>query len=308
MLIAYLLKTYGLINLKYKLAIMKATCTVIALIFTIACWAQDPQNNGGKIQGNVKEICYYSMGMKDSVVELRTLSFVPSEYYIDSFSKVGDKLCSYWIRKGVVTRKEEIKSDDTATYTSVNGNLVEQTLLKPRVKNNLQKEQLSDGKYKKLIYDTAGRIILESYFDCNDIFIHSIKHIYTSAQLEVTEDSTEGGTVFKHVHKYNEKRQVVASESEFIHTDCSGRSVYEYAYDDKGNKTSETHNGGLYWKYIWEYDDHNNVVLEKHYDGDGNLTYSFSTEYIYDSHGNWIRRVKNGLKAYMVMIRDIEYY
>lgn len=65
---------------------------------------------------------------------------------------------------------------------------------------------------------------------------------------------------------------------------------------------------GDYTKFISEYDNFNNLIIQNWYDKEGKLKHQTSFEYIYDNKGNWItkKRFSNG-KLGFIWERQIEY-
>ncbi len=264
---------------------------------TFACIA-DPvmrtEHKRAPLKGKVKTVRSYEVGLgtlDEAEVRARGKNF----YSVDSFDVTGKIVYSYYVSEGVNAGGMRYKYD-------VNGNLIEEY------------NEATESKYMKRTtyqYDTTGRLIQELWMwsDKNLVYM-SKKYTYASGLLVTREDSNSQG-VLRADYSYNDKGQVI---SETDHHPVSEGSTTSYTYYDNGNILSETNvNSLLSVKTTYTYDKHNNEILAEEQVDDRPVRRRFTSEYIYDSHGNWIRVIEDSPSDYadsplQMFIREIEYY
>lgn len=276
---------------------MKIIITVLALIFSFACSA-DPivrmrtEPKRTPLKGRVKVVRFYNYAAEElneaEIIELRK-----NDYSVDSFDEAGRKIYSYSVPKSVL--------GGTRYNYDTKGKIVEQ-----------HNETTDSNKILRTVYeyDTSGQLIQELLQYSGEYLVYRRKsYTYLSGLLVNKVDSIGQRIAYTH-YEYNDKRQLI---KETRHFTGSEELVIRYTYYENGNILSEA-SGEC--KTIYTYDGHNNEVLAKElciFDTTGKER-SFSTEYIYDSHGNWVRLIENSPEDYApqpgrhMFIREIEYY
>lgn len=232
----------------------------------------------------------YSSTFSGIETALNTRHLDTSEYWVDTFSNTGRKLGTHRVVNGVITDRIELKFDS-------NGNMTEQ--------RGIETETGRVTLHIKYSYDPTGNIIKEQSYDGDGKPGRCVKYTYASGLVTTAEISTDEDTQGI-AYKYNNKGKII---EEVTYPNCGTKSVYLYDYDDKGNKISAIFRyHATDSKTIWKYDKYNNKVMECRYNPDDTINSCSSTEYIYDSRGNWIHRITTYGKGASLSNRQIEYY
>jgi hypothetical protein len=283
---------------------MKITWTLIVLIFAFSCNADPVMRKTfatEKLQGKVKLIRYCYGGRESDINEEKTRPFDRSDYWVDSFSPTGLKLISYHIFKSSAAERDEYKFD-------VKGNLIE------------QRSSYGGGLpgYTKFTYNAAGKLIQQREYSNDDSLGTLSNYTYISNKVVIKEDSIktpyQGVIVEKTRYKYNDRGELIEETNIYE----GHEYTITYGYDDKGNRILMI--GGTYHDTATiKYDEHGNEILRVYHNvndidplGDVIKDQIAACEYIYDKHGNWIRRVTTN-EGIMecdnpLVIREIEYY
>ncbi|HEY9178242.1 MAG TPA: hypothetical protein VIN07_11145 [Flavipsychrobacter sp.] len=275
---------------------MKAVLTTLALIVSFACIA-DPvmrtEHKRAPLKGKVKTVRSYGLvTLNEAEVRVRGKDF----YSVDSFNEIGKKVYSYYVSEGVYDGGTRYKYDKK-------GNLVEE------YNDAIESKYIKRKIYK---YNTSGRLTQEQWLwsDQNLIYLRK-KYTYASGLLVTREDSNSQG-VYRTDYSYNDKGQVILETN---HHPVWEGSTTTYTYYDNGNIQSETEKYSIGdYKTTYTYDEYNNEILAEEQVEDGPVRRRFTSEYIYDSHGNWIRVIEDFPSDYanspakQMFIREIEYY
>jgi YD repeat-containing protein len=278
---------------------MKIVCTLSALIFALSCNA-DPVLRKSfateqKLQGKVKLVRYCYGGRESDINEEKTRPFDRSDYWVDSFSTTGLKLLSYHIYKGAAAERCEFKYD-------IKGNLIEQS-----------------NPMTSFTYDTKGKLIQQREYGADSSLGEWSRYIYVADKIIIKVDSIrtdEQVTLERTKYKYNDRSELIEETNLY---DNGGEHTIAYKYDDKGNRISmiDVHNHDT---ATIKYDEHGNEILRVYHNVndidpvDGSIIKDqiAASEYIYDNHGNWIRRVTTNQDIMEfdnpLVIREIEYY
>lgn len=288
--------TEEIIYLIFNIMDMKAVLTTLTLIVSFACIA-DPimrtEHKRAPLKGKVKIVRSYGLGtLYEAEVRARGKNF----YSVDSFNEIGKKVYSYYVSEGINDGGTRYKYD-------VKGNLVEE--YNEAVESKLIKRTI-------YMYDTIGRLIQELWMWSDESLVYmSKKYTYASGLLVTREVSNSQG-VYRTDYSYNDKGQVISETNR--HPVSEGLTT-TYTYYDNGNILSETMIYGFgSVKTTYTYDKHNNEILAEEQVDDGPVRRRFRSEYIYDSHGNWIRVIEDTPSDYadspgkQMFIREIEYY
>lgn len=274
---------------------MKAVFFIIFLSIPVFCMAQGEKKNGWTkqgLKGKVKTL-RSSTDMSAKVEELRNKSFSDKDYGVDSFSNTGQHIKFYLFNDGKTITKTEFKYD-------ARGSLIEE------MKN--KKGEITKMTYK-IKYDGAGNKIETKIFE-NGVLQGWSRYKYKMGKLAEAEDSIAVFGKSSEVNKYDNKGRVVEREN-YYPSDPQSNSIVKYQYDDKGNTTEIAEyypDRTLKYRTVYKYDDHNNTILAESYDNNGKLKNSSATEYIYDSHGNYLRKIQGGGYLSSLIIQEIVYY
>ncbi len=165
--------------------------------------------------------------------------------------------------------------------------------------------------YWTYIYDEEGNMIEVNTYDQNNklIKIQSNKYDEKGNNVEMIIKSPENENGWKYIYKYNFDNKLI--ERNRYMPDGSLKDRRTYAYDKDGNENLQYkfNPDGSFIKFVSEYDEMNNLTVQKWFNELDKQIHQTSFEYIYDDNGNWIskRRISNG-KLGMVWERNIEYY
>lgn len=266
---------------------------VLFLLFSFDSLGQESQSDWEKefLRCGVKKILYCTY-VSSNPVDLKVKQFNSDLYRLDSFSSNGYKMAIYEVENS----KKRLLTNFEYKFDS-NGNMA----MKTAVDGETREKVVTLYRYAidgKLIQKTINNNIWTTY-------------TYQSGQLIRKVDSTFQG---KHttVYEYNDDGYVIAETSHFNSTQ---KSTILYTRDSQGNKTSEKWIGSESYEKFY-YDENSNQILREFYFIDGTV-YKCETNYSYDSHGNWVRRIDDTTDDFGVVgdgpgfrldIRQIEYY
>ncbi len=274
----------------------KLLLTVLFLITVLSCVAQ--QNKGNwedeSLRDSIKTIRYCSYSA-DSIKDLLSRSFNVKNYYLDSFDQNKNIRCTYEIKNTAIRMVSQVE------YTlDSKGNITEQCQY---FDNKTASECTS------ILYDLKFNIIQKTFFSRHNNTKHITVYINKPNGIIIKLDSINQ-KVYKTVFKYNGNKKI--EEKSYAPNDII--NTIKYAYDERGNLISET------WvdsklTYLYVYNEYNDIITIMTVNSLGKKISEFTTEYIYDSRGNWIRRIEDerskfgGIEpSYKLTIREIEYY
>lgn len=277
---------------------MKLLCTTIALLLSLTGMAQTcftPQGTTDDykitVLGKVKEIQQYT-DRAASKEDAESKAINKSIIAVYSFNSTGLLESQSYSAHGITGRYIYLYN----------------------AKGNIIEKQFRDGStrtkaHTTYVYDTTdtGNLMQKNLYSAAGKLCRIIKYNYTLGQLAKETDSMKGRVVRKEYYYGN-------AVTEETTTDAEGeKTVIKYYHDSKGNKISEEA-PGLYHK-IYIYDEHNNKIQEQHLDTNHVVTATYTIGYVYDSQGNWTRRIEevpsnigDGRVIYQSTVREIEYY
>jgi len=179
---------------------------------------------------------------------------------------------------------------------------------KKALKKNSSNEIKSYWTYN---YDSQNNMIEVKTYDAENNLtnIQSNKYEENGNNVEMLLKSPESENGWEYVYKYNSDNKKI--EQFRYKPDGSLKDRRTYNYDKNGNEYEQFQHkpDGTIVKFVSEYDEMNNLVVQKWYNEQGEQTHQTSFEYIYDDNGNWITK-KRSSKGILSMIweREIEYY
>lgn len=165
-------------------------------------------------------------------------------------------------------------------------------------------------RYIKTLFDVNDRITEYKTYNTDDELVSIQKNEYDSNgnQISTSNTSVKSNRTFKTTNEYNSQSQKI-TEIDFK-PDGTIKDTRTYKYDKKGNEIESvlTRPNEDYTKFISEYDQENNLTIQKWYDKEGKQKHQNTFEYVYDKNKNWItkKRYSNGKLSY-VWERQIEY-
>lgn len=160
-------------------------------------------------------------------------------------------------------------------------------------------------------YDAQGNMIIVETYDLNNKLnsIQESEYDKNGNELSLSRTDKVRDKVWLTKKIYDNQNQMI--EKIEYSPDGSLRDKRTFVYDEKGNEIESilTRPNGDYTKFISEYDEFNNMIVQYWYKEDGTQKHKTSFEYIYDENNNWItrRRFSND-ELGMVWERIIEYY
>jgi YD repeat-containing protein len=127
-------------------------------------------------------------------------------------------------------------------------------------------------------------------------------------QTEMINDDLKRGKTRKYEYKFNADGNKI--EQIRYNPDGSLKDKRLYDYDEIGNETIQYLNraDGSKMKFVSEYDEMNNLLVQNWFDEKGEQTHQTAFEYVYDEQGNWItkKRISKGILN-LIWERQIEY-
>lgn len=239
------------------------------------------------------------------------------------------KKAIYRVRDGELKNRDSLFDSELYSYVAynkngypiefinyfTNGSVYSKTVLDRNEKGDIQKatKKSASGElvnYWIYEYDSNGNTTeIKTYDAENNITeIQSYKYDENGNNIEIT-IKTPSINIRRYEFEYNADNKVI-KESKYK-PDGSLRNTSIISYDKNGNESIviKTSPEGLFVKVVSEYDERNNLIMEKSFDKHSQLKRQISFEYVYDHNGNWItnKRSING-KLNMVCERQIEYY
>lgn len=160
-------------------------------------------------------------------------------------------------------------------------------------------------------FDKKKKVLEYKTYDSKDELTSIQKNEYDANENQISfiNTSVKSNRTFKTTSEYNSKNQLI-KETDFK-PDGTVKDTRTFKYDEKENEIESDlkRPNGNYTKFISEYDDLNNLILQKWYDKDGKQKHQNSFTYVYDDNNQWItrKRYSNGELGY-VWERQIEYY
>lgn len=229
-------------------------------------------------------------GVGATATETASTVFARGTYSVDTFSPAGLKLFTYWFFNGSLHETIEYRYDAKGKSTEkriydTGSNVLESSVF---------------------IYDTSGNLVEERISDFANKAVRTIKYTYMNGRVATKLLYDDQKTTYL----YNGQGRLIAETISYVGGE--GKSTTKYGYDEGGDIVLETDN----WRRtrFW-YDDHHSEIRAEEYTLDDSLLRTFTTEYVYDSHGNWIRRIESdpdqwGGEPFRKVhhLREIEYY
>jgi hypothetical protein len=216
------------------------------------------------------------------------------EVYFDAFDSLGKVI------KGRILGRTEI-------LYNKNGFRIEDTYFnsKQNLKGILQEKII----YK---YTDSGWTIDKKDFKLNGNLDEEIidKFDNKGKQIEHNGNKIDSSWGSNFGNKYDDKGNVI--ELYHYQSDSSIWVNSTFKYDDKGNQIegNYTNSDGSIQKYLYKYDELNNIIEEDTYGIDGKR-YLTTDKYEYDSKGNWIKNVECAVwrnNDITITEREIIYY
>ncbi|PQJ17063.1 hypothetical protein [Nonlabens tegetincola] len=165
-------------------------------------------------------------------------------------------------------------------------------------------------KYYTTMIDSTGNVTEFNSYNSKDELVYIQLNEY-DADGNVTKrisKNPNSDKVYKTELIYNSDNEVIKQIN--YNSDGTVKDTRTYKYDHNGNEIEselERANGD-YTKFVSEYDNMNNLLVQNWYDREGIKKHQTSFIYVYDNQGNWItkKRFSNGELSY-VWERKIEY-
>jgi hypothetical protein len=158
--------------------------------------------------------------------------------------------------------------------------------------------------------DKEGNRLLEFFYKEDGTIAKSISNKYSrSGDILRKISSSSSGEKTTYIYKYDRKGNLL---KELISSSSGEKTTYIYKYDGKGNEIESswfTTSGEIGGKTVRKYDQHNNIVSIITYDRDMLVQSKADYQYVYDDHGNFIRKIifKDD-KPHLIVERFITYY
>ncbi|MCB0700545.1 MAG: hypothetical protein H6551_01165 [Chitinophagales bacterium] len=274
----------------YLSVLLSLPITSVAQVYHFNEWEMSPLN------GNPKLVRYVSV-YSDNLEELRTLEIDTNLWNIDSFNITGQTMVSYRVVNGAL--------NPLARYNYQFDN-------KGNVVKRLCYDEKGDTSCRIVYtYNSRGDLIEEKHFVDDTTIGRHYKFSYKSGlctlMLELNQNCD-----YKTTYKYDKSGRML----EEIHYYDRDTPSIKYIYDVIENTRS-------FWVFSrlnskTTFDNYHNEILCSAYNRDGSIFWNFITEYVYDSLGNWTRRIEddrkdNGIISnwgpwYKLTVREIEYY
>lgn len=217
---------------------------------------------------------------------------------------------------------------DTYQIFSKNGKLIENSRfendgsLYQKSKNELDKNGKlikgirfnSTGGIKEkwnYIYDKNENLTEVKYYSAEGELTNIQQNVYDKKgnKIEMLRTNLKRNTVWKDTYVYNGANKKVEQLNYKPDGSLKGRRTYNY--NEKGNKFEELYYkpDGTIMKFVSEYDEMDNLIIQNWFNEQGEQTHQTSFEYIYDKNGNWITK-KRSSKGVLSLIweRQIKYY
>lgn len=196
------------------------------------------------------------------------------------------------------------------------GSIYEKTFYERNEKGDalkaMQKNSSNEVKsYWTYEYDSDNNMIEVKTYDTENNLtkIQSNKSDENGNTVEMVLKNSESDIGWKYVYKYNSDNKKI--EQFRYKPDGSLRDRRTYDYNEKGNEFEQFQHkpDGTIIKFVSEYDEMDNLTIQKWFNEQGEQTHQTSFEYVYDVNGNWTtkKRSSNGILS-MVWERQIEYF
>jgi YD repeat-containing protein len=131
---------------------------------------------------------------------------------------------------------------------------------------------------------------------------------YENSQTEMVTEDLKRNKTRKYEYKFDADENKI--EQVRYNPDGSLKDKRIYQYDNNGNEKIQFLNraDGSKMKFVSEYDEMNNLLVQNWFDEGGEQTHQTAFEYNYDKHGNWItkKRISKGILN-LIWEREIEY-
>ncbi|QMU63711.1 MAG: hypothetical protein GKR88_05020 [Flavobacteriaceae bacterium] len=165
-------------------------------------------------------------------------------------------------------------------------------------------------------YDEKGNKTGEKTYDFDSKQEYKLVYKYDTEgnNIEKNGYDTKDSLLYKIINKYDTKNKL--SKENRYKSDGSLEYRYNYSYDEKGNNTEKSwYNVAqlLVYRFVYEYDENGSEVEKTANVSNGSLIYKYRSNYEYDAHNNWVRKVtadeKTDIrKPVSIEERKIEYY
>ncbi len=222
-----------------------------------------------------------------------------SEYIFDAEGSAKDpkKGMSLQITE---TRYDQYGNKKVITYFADKNNIIFKTRYKRDAIGNLILEQF---------INPEGNVIGRTYYS------YDTKNVLTQMYVFDEETQLENRTRFV----YDASGRLVGKNMCDNYNDILDREVYELAHNGLPQKSSVyNRQKQLTDETLYEYDDHDQVITETHFDYNGKEAKDAEVtttlyEYSYDDQGNWVERYEysvdgDKIEPITIIERTIEYY
>jgi uncharacterized protein YkuJ len=258
--------------------------------------------------GQVTEIEYYDKG-----------KFVRTQ--INMYDDKGNKLEVHSVNPdGSLREKSHYEFD-------ANGKIVKRTNFQPdtlySVRNytidangntTAETEYYSNGNLRHRIltpYDENSKRT-EYIFEIDGKKVSWMKYRYDelSRMVEMTTLDSLGGIIINTSNKFNEQGKIIETT---IFNRSSGETLYLNKYNEEGElaeRLSRPSDGSPEIRTTFRYDEKGATIETIQYNSDNSITSIRKLDIVYDSKGNWIRRINylNDSISLPILVREIEYY
>ncbi|WP_188362524.1 hypothetical protein [Flavobacterium orientale] len=236
----------------------------------------------------------------------------------------------YKPENGELKSRENLFKSDLNSYTvydknekpiefgqyETDGSLYEKTIYERNEEGEAQKALKKNSSdetksYWTYVYDSNNNMIEVNTYDSENNLtnIQSNKYDENGNNIEMLTKSPESENGWRNVYKYDLDNKII--EQFKYKPDGSLKDRRTYSYDKDGNENTQFmfKPDGSFTKFVSEYDEMNNLLIQNWFNEQDDQTHQTSFEYVYDENGNWItkKRSSNG-ELGMVWERQIEYY
>lgn len=292
---------------------------VLLLLLSSGLFAQKTDAEGYGLKGKVKSMVWTvicdsnNQDKKNHCRDRKTVAYFDEQgNKIKSHTDkmLDDSIVRTYNEKGQLVKKEIYlnKNRDLVFYRYGADNVLEEEVW--TYDHNLR------GKKSTILkYDNKGRVISEedNYADStkDQNFIYSYRVDSKDSVIERKKTDQKSHKVYLDEYSYDAHGYI----KEYSFYD-NGHLISSYVYvnDERGNHLKSTHisnslNGSVTLNTTMKYDAYNNCIEYKYNNKAARLNGTKTTEYQYDSRGNWIKETitNNGFRE-SVSTRVIEYY
>lgn len=176
------------------------------------------------------------------------------------------------------------------------------------LKKNSSEELKSQWTYE---YDVSNNLTKVRTYNSENILTNtqSNKLDKNGNNIEMLLIDHSRNSIWKYTYVYNDLGEKI--EQFRYKPDGILKDRRTYKYNNKGDEFEQYkfNADGSYTKFVSEYDEMNNLIIQNWFNEKDEPTHQTSFEYVYDKIGNWItkKRSSNGVLS-MVWERQIKYY